>query len=216
MLVSEMIRRLRLSLEDEEAPYTYPTDRILLWLQGAYMDRQLASSFWSFLHQRGSFIVTEVGTEDYTLAPVKDIDPQSIYYIASGSSARIPLQLKDYSAWVSEQSSGTELSPSSPLYLIEMPDFQWKVYPEPDAVYRIFADRWHKPGEFANFAAEPLWESEYHEIVVLEAMKIAVALRPDSSESKVMAQQVRERLPRMERAFNARYLPAIGSAGAPV
>ena len=216
MLASEMIRRLRLFLGDDVDPYKYPTDRIFLWLQGAYMDRQLASSFWSFLHLRGSFIVTEAGVEDYTLPLLKDINPESIYYVAGGSSARIPLQLKDYATWVSEQSSGTEHSPSSPLYLIELPDFQWKVYPEPDAVYTIFADRWIKPSEFAGLDVAPIWESEYHEIVVLEAMKIAMALQPKSPESSVMAQQVKERLPRMERSFNTRYLPSIGSAGAHV
>jgi len=214
VLVSEMIRRLRLAIGDEEQPYKYPTDRILLWLQGAYMDRQLASSFWSFLHLRGIFIVTEAGTEDYTLPALKDIDPDSIYYIVDGLTTRIPLAIKDYAVWVAEQASGLKHTPSSPLYLIELPNFQWKVYPEPDGVYAIFADRWLKPSEFTDLTSVPIWEVEYHEIVVLEAMKIAMALRPDSPESNVMAAQVHERLPRMIRAFNSRYLPAIGSAGA--
>jgi len=209
-----MITRLRLSLEDQEEPYKYPTARLFLWLQGAYMDRQLASSFWSFLHTRDSFIVTEANVADYTLPPIKDIDPQSIYYIAPDTNARIPLYLTDYAAWVRDQANGVDLTPSVPLYLIEMPDFSWKVYPTPDRVYRIFADRWIVPSEFAALTAEPIWESEYHEIVLLDAMKIAIALRPESPESLVMAAQIRERLPLMERVFKARYLPAIGSTKA--
>lgn len=214
MLVSEMIRRLRLSLRDEEQPYKYPTDRIYLWLQGAYMDRQLASSFWSFLHQKGRFILTEAGKEDYPSSPLKDIDPDSIYYMMPGSAVHIPIHLKDYDTWVEEQANGLVYTPSRPLYLIEMPNFDFKISPPPDRTYQIFADRWIRPSEFTGLDDAPIWESEFHEIVLLDAMKIAVALQPDSPESNVMAQQVRERLPRLERRFNARYLPAIKSPGA--
>ncbi len=214
MLVSEMIRRLREALQDEEQPYVHSSARILSWLQGAYMDRQLRSDYWRFLHQQGIFITTEAGTADYTLPVVKDIIPDSIYYIKSGRSARIPLFIKDYAIWSMEQASGTVRAASAPNWLIELPNLSWKVEPVPDGVYQIYADRWYRPSEFIDTSAEPLWESEYHEIVVLEAMKIAVALKPDSPESAIMAQQVRERLPRMERGFNRRYLPSIGSADA--
>lgn len=216
MLVSEMIRRLREALLDEEQPYTHSSARIMSWLQGAYMDRQLRSDYWRFLHQQGIFITTETGTADYTIPVVKDIVSDSIYYIESGRVARIPIFLKDYAIWAVEQASGTIRAPSAPNWLIELPDLSWKVEPTPDGIYQIFADRWHRPSEFVDKDAEPLWEEEYHEIVVLEAMKIAVALKPDSPESAIMAQQVRERLPRMERTFNRRYLPGIGSASSPL
>jgi hypothetical protein len=214
MLVSEMIRRLREALQDEEQPYTHSSARILSWLQGAYMDRQLRSDYWRFLHQQGIFITTETGTADYAVPAVKDIVPDSIYYIKAGRSARIPIFLKDYSVWATEQASGTIRAASAPNWLIEMPDLSWKVDPTPDGIYQIFADRWYRPTEFTGVTSEPLWETEYHEIVVLEAMKIAVALKPDSPESAIMAQQVRERLPLMERSFSRRYLPSIGSASA--
>lgn len=212
MLVSEMIRRLREALQDEEQPYTHSSARILSWLQGAYMDRLLRSDYWNFLHQQGLFITTVADTADYTVAPVKDIITDSLYYIKDGRTARIPIVLKDYAIWAMEQASGTIRAPSAPNWLIEMPDFSWKVEPTPDGIYTIYADTWLRPVEFADVDAEPLWEAEHHEIVVLEAMKIAVALKPDSPESAIMAQQVRERLPRMERTFNRRYLPSIGSA----
>lgn len=212
MLVSEMIRRLRVALLDEEQPYKHSSARIMSWLQGAYMDRQLRSDYWRFLHQQGIFITTEAGTADYPISTIKDINPDSIYYIKSGSSARIPICLKDYAIWTMEEAGGNVYAPSAPLYLIEMPDLAWKVNPIPDGIYQIFADRWYRPSEFANAASEPLWESEHHEIVLVEAMKIAVALKPDSPESLIMAQQVSERLPRMEKSFNRRYLPSIGSA----
>ena len=214
MLVSELIRRLRKALLDEEQPYTHSSARILTWLQGAYMDRQLRSDYWRFLHQQGIFITTEAGTADYIIPTVKDIVSDSIYYIKSGRVARIPIFLKDYAVWATEQASGTIRAPSAPNWHIELPDLSWKVEPTPDGIYQIFADRWHRPTEFVDTTVEPLWESEYHEIVVLEAMKIAVALKPDSPESAIMAQQVRERLPRMERTFNRRYLPSIGSTDA--
>lgn len=211
MLVSEMIRRLRVALLDEEQPYKNSSARIMSWLQGAYMDRQLQSDYWKFLHQQGTFITTEAGTADYPVPTVKDINSNSLYYIKSGSNARIPIYLKDYAMWAMEEASGNVDAPSAPSYLVELPDLSWKVDPIPDGIYRIFADRWHRPSEFTGTTSEPLWESEYHEIVLLEAMKIAVALKPDSPESAIMAQQVRERLPRMEKSFNRRYLPSIGS-----
>jgi hypothetical protein len=208
-----MIRRLREALEDEEQPYKHSSARLLGWLQGAYMDRQLRSDYWRFLHQQGIFITTEVGTADYTVPAVKDIISESIYYIKAGTVARIPIYLKDYAVWAIEEASGNVDAPSSPLYLVELPNLSWKVDPIPNGIYQIFVDRWHRPSEFVDTASEPLWETEYHEIVVLEAMKIAVALKPDSAENAVMVQQIRERLPRMERSFNRRYLPSIGAAG---
>jgi len=214
MLVSEMIRRLRVALLDEEQPYKNSSARIMSWLQGAYMDRQLRSSYWRFLHQYGIFITTEANTADYPVPTVKDINPDSIYYIKPETNARIPICLKEYALWTVEESGGNTQAPSAPSYLIEMPDLSWKVDPIPDGVYQIFADRWYRPSEFASVASEPIWESEYHEIVLVEAMKIAVALKPDSPESAIMTQQVRERLPRMEKSFNRRYLPSIGSADA--
>jgi hypothetical protein len=216
MLVSEMIRRLRVALSDEEQPYKNSSARLMNMLQGAYMDRQLQSNYWDFLHHRGTFILTEAGTANYVLPTVKDIDENSIYYIKDGQTARIPIYLKDYALWAMEEASGNADAPSAPSYLVEQPDLSWKVDPIPDGIYQIYADVWYRPSEFASTAVEPLWESEYHEIVLLEAMKIAVALRPDSVESALMTQQVRERLPRMQRAFNRRYLPSIGSMDAPV
>ncbi len=212
MLVSEMIRRIRVDLLDEEQPFKNSSARILGWLQGAYMDRQLRSDYWKFLHQQGLFITTEAGTADYTIPLVKDINSGSLYYTQSGSAVKIPIYLKEYASWAMDEAGGISAAPSAPTYLIENPDLSWKVDPIPNGVYRIYADRWYRPSEFVNTASEPLWEVEYHEIVLLDAMKIAIALNPDSSESSIMAQQVRERLPRMERVFNRRYLPSIGSA----
>jgi hypothetical protein len=214
MLVSEMIRRLREALLDEEQPYTHSSARIMSWLQGAYMDRLLRSDYWNFLHAQGVFITTVADTANYSIPVVKDIISNSLYYIKTGTVARIPIDIKDYAVWAMEEASGIDTAPSAPSYLIELPDFTWTVDPIPDDVYTIYADRWLRPVEFADATAEPLWEAEFHEIVVLEAMKIAVALKPDSPESAIMAQMVRERLPRMERTFNRRYLPSIGSARA--
>ena len=163
MLVSEMIRRLRVALLDEEQPYKHSSARIMSWLQGAYMDRQLRSDYWRFLHQQGIFITTEAGTADYPISTIKDINPDSIYYIKSGRTARIPIFLKDYAIWAVEQASGTIRAPSAPNWLIENPDLSWKVEPTPNGIYQIFADRWYRPTEFANKDAEPLWEEEYHE-----------------------------------------------------
>lgn len=214
MLVSEMVRELRVGLNDEEAPHKYSTARLLQWLNGAYLARQLQSSYMGFLHHTGRFILTQVGEADYSVQSVRSIDHNSIYYLQKGTNAKTPIQIKDYDVWVAEQARGTDLAPSAPNYLIEMPDHRWKIEPTPDDAYEIYADRWHSPGNFPDVNSEPLWEDEFHRIVLLDAMKIAASLRPESPESLVMLKQVEEQLPTLDRAFKRRYLTGIKRAGA--
>jgi len=211
----EIKRQIRVRIGDEEEPYTYSSNLIEGWINTAYMAIQLESDQWGFHHVRDSFITTVAGTADYTSTLVKYLDQQSLYYIKDGTTARQPLIMKTYQDWEYEQRSA-ELSPGPPQWLIKNPDQSWKVDPEPDGIYVIYADRWLRPTEMTAGTDEPLWEEEYHKVVLYEALKIAVSLRPDHPMSQSAMQEITNFLPPLRKAFTSRYLPSIGSAGAMV
>jgi len=210
--VSEMLRRLRVSLNDTIEPYQISTDQLYLLLQGAYMGIQRKSTQWRFFHKRGLFFQTVAGKEDYTKAGVNYIDPNSIYIIEEGLTQRMPLFVKQYKDWVVEQTVAVTNS-QTPLYLIHTPPFKWKLEPIPDKVWNIYADYWVIPAEFSGVNDEPIWIEEFHDIVLLEAMKSASALVPKTKEALLMDTQVATLLPALNRAFANRYLNTTVGAG---
>ena len=207
-----MIRRLRVSLNDMTEPYQISTDQLYLLLQSAYMGIQRKSTQWRFFHNRGLFFQTVAGTEDYTKADVSYINPDSIYMIEDGLTQRMPLYIKEYKDWVAEQTTSV-IDSQTPLYLIHTPPFTWKVEPTPDKVWAIYADYWTIPTEFESESDEPVWAEEFHEIVLLEAMKTVSALRPETKEALLMNTQIATLLPSLSRSFANRYLDTTIGAG---
>ena len=212
MIVSEMIRRLRVSLNDTIEPYQISTDQLYLLLQGAYMGIQRKSTQWKFFHKRGLFFRTVARKEEYTKANVGYVNPDSIFMIEDGLTQRMPLFIKEYKDWVVEQTAAI-VDSQTPLYLIHTPPFKWKVEPIPDKVWVIYADYWIIPAEFCSEDDEPIWAEEFHEIVLLEAMKTVSALRPETKEALLMNTQVATLLPGLNRAFATRYLDTTIGAG---
>lgn len=207
-----MLRRLRVSLNDITEPYQISTDQLYLLLQGAYMGIQRKSTQWKFFHKRGLFFQTVVGKEDYIKAGVGYINPDSIYMVEAGLTQRLPLCIKEYKDWVVEQTAAV-INPQTPLYLIHTPPFTWKVEPIPNKVWAIYADYWTIPAEFTSASDEPIWAEEFHEIVLLEAMKTASMLRPETKEALLMTAQVATLLPSLNRSFANRYLDTTIGAG---
>jgi hypothetical protein len=212
MDLAEITRQIRVRIGDLEEPYKYSTNLLHGWINTAYLAIQLESDQWEFHHERDAFITTIDGTADYTLPLIKILDQQSLYFIPDGQTAHQTLLTKTYQTWEWEQRN-VELSPGPPNWIIQTPDQQWKVDPEPNGIYVIYADRWLRPTELALAADEPLWEAEYHKVLLYEALKIAVSLRPDEPLSRAAAQEITNFLPQLRKAFTRRYLPAIGNAG---
>lgn len=212
MNVTEMLRRLRVSLNDSIEPYSISTDQLYLLLQNSYMSIQRRSTQWSFLHKRGKLLTSVVGKEDYITGSVEHINPQSVYAIEDGTTQRIPLCVKHYRDWVSEESSGVT-NTGTPLWLIHTPSFSWKLNPVPTSVWVVYADYWVTPSEFTSQGDEPIWDEEFHEIVLMEAMEMASMLKPDSKESVLMNAQVANLLPALTANFASRYLPTTRGAG---
>jgi hypothetical protein len=212
VIVKEMLRRLRVSLNDTTEPYQISTDQLYLLLQGAYMGIQRKSTQWRFFHKRGLFFQTVVGKADYIKTNVNYINPDSIYIIEDGLTQRMPLFIKEYKDWVIEQATAV-IKSQTPLYLIHTPPFEWKVEPIPDKVWNVYADYWTIPAEFIDENDEPIWAEEFHEIVLLEAMKPASTLRPETKEALLMNTQVATLLPGLSRSFANRYLNTTIGAG---
>lgn len=212
MIVSEMLRRLRVVLRDSEEPYQISTDQLYLMLQSAYMDIQIKSKQWKFFHQRGKLFTTTLITDDYTIPNVRTIDYQSIYTIQDGTTARYPLCIKDYSTWVYEETTGVDYS-GVPIYLIKLPNFNYKIEPLPTTPWSVYGDYWLIPAEFSGQSDEPIWAEEFHEIVLLKAMEVASMLKPDGREAKLITTQFVTRLPVLWRAFVNLYLPSAKGAG---
>lgn len=213
MDLDEITRQIRVRIGDEQEPYVYSTNLIWGWINTAYMTIQLESDQWMFHHERSDFITTVSGTADYTSALVKYLDKQSLYYIEDGTTARQPLIMKTYQDWEYEQRS-SELSPGPPQWLIKNPDQTWKVDPEPDGIYVIYADRWLRPTEMAVGTDVPLWEAEYHKVILYEALAIAISLKPEAVLSQAAATEIGRFLPPLRKALTSRHLPSIGRAGA--
>jgi len=205
---TELLRRLRVALQDAEEPYRHSTDQIWRWIQAAYMEIQRHSMQWDFMHRRGLFISTTANVADYAVGSVREIADHSLYYIRPGTDAAQPMWQLSYQNWSMEQQSGL-LRDGPPLYLVENPNKTWKVYPTPDRVYNIYADWWLRPAEMIDTSAEPIWASEYHELLVYEVMELVAGLEPDSPRSALMLAEANKFGPRLRAAFNSRYLPGI-------
>ena len=205
-----MIRRLRVDLDDSIEPYQISTDQLYLLLQGAYMSIQRKSTQWKFLHVRGKLLRTVADKEDYITRDIEHVEVNSAYLIYNGEQ-RMPLCIRYYADWVIEQTAGL-IRNGIPLYLIHNPDDQWKLDPIPEAVYDVYADYWLKPCEFRNVNDSPVWDEEFHEVVLLEAMKTARALKLESKAAQLMTVKIDTLLPELWRAFVNKYLPTTRSA----
>lgn len=212
MDLDEITRQIRVRIGDEEQPYQYSTNLIHGWINTAYLAILLESDQWEFMHQNGLFITTTANQADYTDATVKFLDEQSLYFTRPGSTNREPLFIKTYQEWEYEQRTAV-LTPNAPQWIIQTPDQQWKLDPEPDIDgYLVYADRWLRATELTAGTDEPLWEAEYHKVLLYEALKIAIELRPKEAMSQAAAAEIGNFLPRLRLSFTRRYLPAIGSA----
>ena len=202
----ELLRRLRVAIQDAEEPYRHSTDQLWRWMQAANLGIQRQSQQWDFMHKRGLFITTNAVDETYAIGRVREIAEHSLYYTEPGLTAHNPMTLMRYEDWSYEQQSGT-VRDGPPLFLVENPDQSWRPYPKPNGVYNIYADWWLRPSEMANVDAEPLWEVEFHEILLYEAMEVAANLEPQGPRAAVLQTEVAKFLPPLRRAFNSRYLP---------
>lgn len=213
MNAGEMAEKLRIAMGDDVEPYVVSTQVIFEWLSDAYLRIQIEYDQWKFFHCRGKILTTTAGVAEYSLYNVKEISKDSVYYNAVGSSTRFPLCFYEYDEWVADEKVSRNEG-GNPLYFIKLPNGNYRIEPEPTAVWEINGDVWYKPTGFYGLADSPIWDEKYHSLVVWEALKVAQLEWPDSKKAPRMQANLTANLIPMRRAFNYEYLNGKGSAGA--
>ena len=72
---------------------------------------------------------------------------------------------------------------------------------------------WYKPAGFSSINDTPIWDEEYHSLVVWEALKVASLEFTDNKKAARMQANLTVNLVPMRRAFNYEYLNPKGCAG---
>lgn len=213
MNAGEMVAKLRIAMGDEMEPYMVSTATIFQWLSDAYLRIQIEFDQWKFFHNRGLILTTVIGTSNYTLANVKEISRNSVYTNKVGELTRFPMYFMDYQEWVLEEQINLQ-QVGNPRYLIELPNGDYRVEPDPTEEWEIWGDVWYKPAGFVDLTSEPIWDEKYHSLVIWEALKVAVLEFTDNPKAARMQANLTVNLVPMRRAFNYEYLETKGSARA--
>lgn len=213
MNAGEMVAKLRIAMGDEMEPYMVSTATIFQWLSDAYLRIQVEFDQWKFFHNRGLILTTVIGTSNYTLANVKEISRNSVYTNKVGEFTRFPMYFMSYQEWVLEEQINLQ-QVGNPRYLIELPNGDYRVEPDPTEEWEIWGDVWYKPAGFVDLTSEPIWDEKYHSLVVWEALKVAALEFVDNPKTARMQANLAVNLVPMRRAFNYEYLETKGSARA--
>jgi hypothetical protein len=214
MNVGDMVRKIRSSLGDTAEPYQISTEEIFDWLNEAYTRIQLESTQWRFFHYRGLLISAVPDVSGYSLAAFRQVEAQGLYAKRPGMVARYPILTKSYDWWQMENQVNY-VPQGFPHYLIQLPSVtSWLIQPTPTEPWEIYGDAWYAPATFGSLADEPIWDEIYHDLVRLEALKIAAAEWPNEKESLQMMARAQEGLLPMKRSFCRRYLEPVQGARA--
>lgn len=185
---------------------TNPTHRnVIRWVQEEYQRIQLLSGNWEFHHKRGGFLNVAANRDEYNKRGVRRLAYESLYYIPSGGSARIPVFQQPYSWWQQQERVNT-VSSSQPLNLIEGPVDEWIIWPIPTNAGVVYGEWWLKPQSLENADDEPCWDSYYHSLIKWNVLKLyAAEFAGEGSEAKLMA-RVNTMQPGLWAAFQRDYL----------
>lgn len=213
MNAGEMVTKIRLAMGDEVEPYVVSTQTIFEWLSDAYLRIQVEFEQWKFFHSRGLILTTANGTAEYTLTNVKEISKDSVYCNRVGENARYPMYFMEYEEWVAEEQINLQRA-GNPMYFIKYPNDIYRIEPEPTEAWQVYGDIWYRPAAFTSLVDEPIWDSEFHSLVVWEALKVAALEWPGSKKMQRMQANLAVNLIPMRRAFNYQYLDSKGGAEA--
>lgn len=186
--------------------------RVIKGINKAYMDIQLYSRFWRFLNKRGALLNIKTGVTEYRLTQVQTIDYSSLYLTKSGTTARWPIYEEPYNDWQMREQVETS-SDGIPLNLIRASDpDKWHIWPSPIAAYVLNGNLQYKPGELEIACDEPIWDTQYHQMVAWLAVKQLEA-RVKTQDEIVSNQNTRAAGQLFQAdwvAFCAQYLPYPG------
>lgn len=205
MNVEQMIRKLRVSTGDETEPYVISGAQIFSWLSDAYLRIQLESEQWKFFHVRGKLLTTTAGVAEYNLPQVKEVDKDSLYCNRVGETVRFPVFFYLYDAWVHDETINLQMG-GNPRYLISLPSGAYRVEPDPIEAWELWGNAWYTPAPFELLSDEPVWDENYHMLVVWEALKVAAMEWPNEKQAVRIQANVEANFIPIKRAFCAKYL----------
>lgn len=143
---------------------------VVRWVAESYNEIQTLYENWNFLYSYESFTLQETQQTFPALATY------SIRQIAK-DSLLLQFQLGDkerlkYVPWSIFKNSTEFLSSDigKPDRYTEMPDGNLMFYPTPDADYTIYFEGFSRPDVMVASGAEPVFASQYHDLIKLLAL----------------------------------------------
>lgn len=154
-------------------------EKIVNWVQQAWIEIQLMRPNWLFMHAEFSF-PTVAATRDYLAADVSITDLKlwdtgsfMIYETALGESDQNQLVYLPYSQWRSTYRIGMgDRDDARPQYFTIMPDNSVRMEPRPDKIYTIEGE-YKKSSQVLALDADELtgFPDDFHMLVVWQALK---------------------------------------------
>lgn len=188
--------------------------RVIKAVQTVYMRVLLHSRFWSFLNKRGKLLTIREGVAEYSLPGLQSIEWDSLYLTKTGTTAKWPIMEESYNAWQARERAATQ-STGIPLHLIKATEpNKWLVWPVPSDTYMLNGNAQYKPSAFEVATDEPIWDEQYHDLLVWLAVRHLESRVKTQDEviSNLNAGEAQKEANARWGAFCAHYLPKIGSA----
>jgi len=211
--VEELIRRVRVALNDRIEPFQVSNEQIFDWLNEAYLRVQLEHTQWRFFERRGLLFSLVADTEIYSIAQYKEMDYDATYIKRPGGTATWPISRMEYDHWQQDERVNHDWQ-GIPRYFVELPDEQLLFTPMPKEAWDVYGAAWLMPVQFTALTDEPVWEAPYHTVVLFEALQVAGMEWPEEKQAARIRANVKANLIPLKRAFYQRYLPSTRGARA--
>ena len=172
------------------------------WIKRAYEQVQLEQPHWTFLFGTGKLFTTRSGVRTYLpIADVAEVDTRSLLLDRSGRKGA--LNWLPYEDWRALFAS-SYIAEGVPQWISRLPSGEFILAPAPNGAYMVTGDWWNAVSSFELNEDEPIWDSSFHEIIVWKALRFWA----EENDVPSLRQRIAMTLPRMERAFILKYLPA--------
>lgn len=188
---------------------TDPTQRnIVRWVNDLYVQIQQQNLYATFMQERGVLFTTVPDQMRYEPAAgnVRVVDKTSLYLTRPGHEGRLPIEVRDYAAWIQNQRAGNLANiKGTPISIIKAPQEDWIVFPVPTQVWDVNGDWWREPTRFEDETDEPIWAVEYHDILKWRALLLLATEFTEEGTANVILERAKMMLIPLERAFKKRY-----------
>lgn len=197
----DLIESIPLESNSPDAHY-----KALQWTRSAYEAIQRRKADYKFHWQDGVLITTSGETASYTKAGIRKVNEDSILCQRDGDTVLTEMQWIEWQEYRNRfRLVQNQLGPSTPYWITRAPDNTFKILPKPvgTSVYTITAEWYRTNHKLVKETDEPLWDEEFHRIIILEAL-ISYMEEYDVASLK---SRLNNELPNLKQEFYNRYLP---------